>query len=284
MPRIGVVRLVQAQRLDVPRGTPFQPVLRRRRRTNKPSRPSAVQSPRGRERPAAGDVGRNGSGSKHRIARLLARISTKLSNTSTRYNAPIGGRRPACMATRKYFSVQAGYGWRNFGHELSTMPSPMTGSTGTPWPGMRCTAPSASRRPRPDRKAAARPSAARRDAPRPPPRLSSGGRGSAGRRRSSWARRVAAVVFHLARAVRVHLEQQPREIVGRVAVFPAGVEHAAVVEHRGAPVVVLVEAELADAPPSAFMMHRLATVLPPPTQGTPWKHRVEAKMIRPSGR
>ena len=36
--------------------------------------------------------------------------------------------------------------------------------------------------------------------------------------------------------------------------------------------------------PSASMMNRLATLSPPPTQGTPWKQRVEQKMIRPSGR
>ena len=60
---------------------------------------------------------------------------------------------------------------------------------------------------------------------------------------------IALVVGHLAGTVRVHLEQESREVMGRVGVFPAGVEHAAVVEHRGAPVLVLVETQLADARP-----------------------------------
>ena len=57
---------------------------------------------------------------------------------------------------------------------------------------------------------------------------------------------VAAVVLHLPRAVGVHREQQPREVVRRVGVLPARVEDAAVVHDGRAPVVVLVEAELAD--------------------------------------
>ena len=57
---------------------------------------------------------------------------------------------------------------------------------------------------------------------------------------------IAAVIGRLVRAVGIHREQQPREVVRRVGVFPAGIQDAAVVEHRRAPVVVLVEGELAD--------------------------------------
>ena len=53
---------------------------------------------------------------------------------------------------------------------------------------------------------------------------------------------IAAVVGRLVRAVGIHREQQPREVVRRVGVFPAGIQDAAVVEHRRAPVVVLIEA------------------------------------------
>ena len=59
--------------------------------------------------------------------------------------------------------------------------------------------------------------------------------------------RVAAVVLRLVCAVRVHVEQQPGEIVRRIGILPSGVEHAAVVEHGRAPVVVLVEAELTNS-------------------------------------
>ncbi len=58
--------------------------------------------------------------------------------------------------------------------------------------------------------------------------------------------RVAAQVLHLLGAVRIHVEQQPRVGVRRVGVLPAAVQHAAVVQHRRAPVVFLVEAQLAD--------------------------------------
>ena len=43
--------------------------------------------------------------------------------------------------------------------------------------------------------------------------------------------RIAGIVLHLPRAVRVHLEQQPREIVRQIRVFPAAVQHAAIVQH-----------------------------------------------------
>ncbi len=58
---------------------------------------------------------------------------------------------------------------------------------------------------------------------------------------------VGAVVLGLPGAVRVHVEQDAGEVVRRVRVLPAGVEDAAVVEHGRAPVVVLVEAQLAQA-------------------------------------
>ena len=53
--------------------------------------------------------------------------------------------------------------------------------------------------------------------------------------------RVAAVVFHLPRAVRVHVEHQAREVVGAVGVLPPRIQDAAVVHDRRAPVVVLLE-------------------------------------------
>ena len=95
---------------------------------------------------------------------------------------------------------------------------------------------------------------------------------------------VRAAILGLPCPVRVHVEQKPREVMGRIAVFPAGVEDAAVVEHRRIPVVILVEAKLPQLRPSASMMNKFATLSLPPTQGTPWKQRVELKMIRPSGR
>ena len=52
---------------------------------------------------------------------------------------------------------------------------------------------------------------------------------------------IAAVVLHLPAAVGIHAKQQPAKIVRRVGVFPAGVQHAAIVHHGGIPVVVLVK-------------------------------------------
>jgi len=65
---------------------------------------------------------------------------------------------------------------------------------------------------------------------------------------------IAGIVLHLPRAVRVHLEQQPREVMRQVGVFPAAVQQAAVVQHGGAPVVVLIETQLADA--AAVRIHQ----------------------------
>ncbi len=61
--------------------------------------------------------------------------------------------------------------------------------------------------------------------------------------------RIAAVELHLLRPVGVHVEQQPVVRVRCVGVLPAQVQHPAVFQHRGAPVVLLVEAELADVAP-----------------------------------
>ena len=58
---------------------------------------------------------------------------------------------------------------------------------------------------------------------------------------------VAPVVFHLPRAVGVHVEEQARVGVGEVGVLPACVQHPAVAQHRRAPVMVLVKAEPARA-------------------------------------
>lgn len=43
----------------------------------------------------------------------------------------------------------------------------------------------------------------------------------------------------------------------------------AIVEHRGAPVVILIEAKLADAGAVGVHREQIATLLPPPTRGTP---------------
>ena len=56
--------------------------------------------------------------------------------------------------------------------------------------------------------------------------------------------RVALVILDLVRAVGIHVEQQPGEVVGRVGIFPARVKHAAVVQQRRIPIVVLVETDL----------------------------------------
>ena len=56
--------------------------------------------------------------------------------------------------------------------------------------------------------------------------------------------RVALVVLDLVRAVRVHVEQQPGEVVGAVRIFPAREEHPAIVQQRRIPIVVLVETDL----------------------------------------
>ena len=55
-----------------------------------------------------------------------------------------------------------------------------------------------------------------------------------------------AVEGRLRRSVGIHMHQNAREIVRVVGVLPAGVEHAPVFEHRGRPVGVLLESQLAD--------------------------------------
>jgi hypothetical protein len=111
---------------------------------------------------------------------------------------------------------------------------------------MRCTAPSASRRPsagsNSTKLAHPRHAVMPGDHRRHLRRMAGDRPGVEGR---IGPQRVAGVVLHLPRAVRVHVEQQPREIVRRIRVLPAGVQHAAVVQHRRAPVVVLVETQLA---------------------------------------
>ena len=57
---------------------------------------------------------------------------------------------------------------------------------------------------------------------------------------------IAPVVFHLAGTVRVHVEEEAREEMGRIAVLPARIQYSTIMKKRGAPVVVLVETELAD--------------------------------------
>ena len=58
--------------------------------------------------------------------------------------------------------------------------------------------------------------------------------------------RVAAVKLHLVGAVRVHVKEQAREIVRCIRILPSRKQDPTVVEHRRAPVVVLIEAEHAD--------------------------------------
>ena len=58
--------------------------------------------------------------------------------------------------------------------------------------------------------------------------------------------RVAAVELLLVGAVRIHRHQHAREIVGGILVFPAEIENAAVGQHGGAPVVVLLKGEAAN--------------------------------------
>ena len=60
--------------------------------------------------------------------------------------------------------------------------------------------------------------------------------------------RVAAQELHLPGAVRVHVKEQPRVRVRRIRILPSRVEHTAIVQNGGAPVVFLVEAKLPDIP------------------------------------
>ncbi|OQC05539.1 MAG: hypothetical protein BWX80_02012 [Candidatus Hydrogenedentes bacterium ADurb.Bin101] len=52
---------------------------------------------------------------------------------------------------------------------------------------------------------------------------------------------IAAIVFHLAGAVRVHVKQDARREVGNVGIFPTEIQHPAVGQHAGAPIMVLLE-------------------------------------------
>ena len=54
---------------------------------------------------------------------------------------------------------------------------------------------------------------------------------------------VGAVVFLLVAAVRIHVHQHAAEVVGALRVFPAQEHHAAVRQHGGEPVVILVKGE-----------------------------------------
>jgi hypothetical protein len=56
---------------------------------------------------------------------------------------------------------------------------------------------------------------------------------------------IAAVVFHLPRTVRVHVEKDARDEMGNVGVFPAQIKNPSVVEDGRAPGVVLVERKTA---------------------------------------
>ena len=58
--------------------------------------------------------------------------------------------------------------------------------------------------------------------------------------------RVGPVVFHLFRAVRIHVKQDPRHEMRDVRVLPPQVQYPAVRQHRRTPVVVLVEGEPPD--------------------------------------
>ena len=67
-----------------------------------------------------------------------------------------------------------------------------------------------------------------------------------GKEHGSRPVRVAAVVLHLLRAVRVHVEQDPRKGVRQVRVLPTQIQHPAVVQHGRAPVMILLDRQLAD--------------------------------------
>ncbi len=58
--------------------------------------------------------------------------------------------------------------------------------------------------------------------------------------------RIAAVIFHLPGAVGVHVEQYAVVTVGRIGIFPAQIQYPAIGKYRGAPVMLLVETQLAD--------------------------------------
>ena len=66
--------------------------------------------------------------------------------------------------------------------------------------------------------------------------------------------RPAAAELALVRAVRIHVEEHARIGVGLVGVFPTLIEHAPVVQHRRAPVAVLLEGQLADFPAAGIQL------------------------------
>ena len=55
--------------------------------------------------------------------------------------------------------------------------------------------------------------------------------------------RIAAVVLHLARAVRVHVKEQAAELMAHVGVFVACVEHSPVIQQRRVPIALLIEGQ-----------------------------------------
>ena len=62
----------------------------------------------------------------------------------------------------------------------------------------------------------------------------------------------AAVKLLLVGAIGVHVEEDARDKVRNIRVFPAQIEQTPVVQNRGTPVVVLVEGQAADHPGPAF--------------------------------
>ena len=60
---------------------------------------------------------------------------------------------------------------------------------------------------------------------------------------------IAAVVGGLSRPVGIHGEKQSREVMRRVRVFPARIQHPAVFKNGGAPIMLLVKTQTPDASP-----------------------------------
>ena len=71
---------------------------------------------------------------------------------------------------------------------------------------------------------------------------------------------VAAVKRHLLGPVRVHVEEDSRDVVGYVGVLPAQVKHPATIEDCRAPVVILVERKPTDRAGAAFEVEQIGDV------------------------
>ena len=70
---------------------------------------------------------------------------------------------------------------------------------------------------------------------------------------------AASPVFTLVGPVRVHVKEHAGVRMGRIRVFPALIEHPAVGQDAGRPVVVLVKAQLPQGAGTPVQQKRLAT-------------------------